>query len=107
MEQQRFSHVVLKRQLLKLQSVATASTTSAARQAIFHGASLTPLTGAFVRKLGSPRHTWAEKLLEMATTIFGSSCEMDKALQNRKAWAQTVTERRLYIEFLFSQLLMI
>ena len=88
--QQRLSTKLIKQQIVKLQSVASQAAGSAARRSTFHGDSLTPVTAAYLRKVGRPRHTWAEQLMHKGQQFFGSRQAMEDALQEQSRWRHTV-----------------
>jgi len=94
LNQQPLSHRVLRQQLLYLQKVAVMNQQTPLRAATFHR-DLVPLTAAFVRKIGRPRHTWAEQLLHKGLQIAGSQRNLEEHLQNQTGWRNLVVNAKL------------
>lgn len=86
----RLSTTLLRQQLLLLQKVASAPVSSPMRRATFHKETLTPLTNAFVKRVGRPRHTWAEQLLAKGAKMVGSRHRLEQMLANSSQWRQCV-----------------
>ena len=82
--QERLSKTIIRGQLMYFGKVAMSPPDSLQRKATFHDFSLTPKTAAFVRRVGRPRHTWAEQLLELA--INQTREDLHKLLESPKAW---------------------
>ena len=90
--QERFSHSLLRAQLVYFGKVARAPEESILRQVTFQRQSLRPLTEVFIRKVGRPRQTWAEQLLNIATQICGSRQELETIVRSPKAWNTLVRQ---------------
>jgi hypothetical protein len=56
-------------QLKLLEKVLTVPSKKELRDATFLPQTDIPLTSAYVRKVGKPRHNWAEQLLKMRSTL--------------------------------------
>ena len=61
----KLSRQLVERQLGSLRKNLAAPADCAVRAATFLPNSSTPITAAFVRKVGRPRHTWAEQLMQI------------------------------------------
>jgi hypothetical protein len=61
----KLSRQLVERQLGSLRKILAAPADCAVRAATFLPNSSTPITAAFVRKVGRPRHTWAEQLMQI------------------------------------------
>jgi hypothetical protein len=90
--QERASSKMLKKQLLRFQRVAAASLSSSLRRATFYKEEITPITAAYVRKVGRPRHTWAEQLLQVAIRIWGSLDAVENAIRYPTQWKHSVLQ---------------
>ena len=97
LDQQPLGIQILKQQLLYLQRVATMPSTSRLRRATFHKEGLTPLTSAYVRKVGRPRQAWAEQLMHIGAQMCGSQQQLEACLQDANAWAAKVREATLML----------
>ena len=90
--QSSLSKMLLKDQLLLLGKVASQPPTAVMRKARFYGDSFVPRTAAFVRKVGRPRHTWAEQLLNIARGLVGANMDAASALCDWNVWRQTIAK---------------
>ena len=62
-KQEPLSTTIVNNQLSFLHKVAASPASCPLRKVTFHRKGLVPLTAAYVRRVGRPRHTWAEQLL--------------------------------------------
>ena len=88
--QKQLSKVVLRSQLKLFGEVARLRPSDPLRAATFHGAGLTPVTSAFVRKRGRPRHTWAEQLLQHSARLCGGLSKVDEAIYDESMWTRII-----------------
>ena len=86
----KLSTLILKEQLLYLSKVASAPAHDLLRNATFLPHVLVPRMAAFVRKVGRPRHTWAEQLLSHAVRLCSPQSSLESMLANTDEWHRKV-----------------
>ena len=84
--QGQLSRLVLRNQLKLFGEVARLPSSDPLRAATFQGDGLTPITTAFVRKVGRPRHTWTEQLLHEAARLCGGVSKVSAAILDKSRW---------------------
>ena len=87
--QTALSSIILQSQLRLFSEIAQSPVSDPLRAATFHGEGVTPITNAFVRKQGRPRHTWTEQLLNIAAKAAGGQYKLEQLMHSSWFW-QTV-----------------
>ena len=60
------------------------------RDVAFHECSHVPVTSAFIRRVGRPRQTWTDQLLQIVRSHTGDG--LDAALASEHTWRETVAQ---------------
>ena len=88
--QELLGNMILRQQLQLFGQVVQSPMSDPLRAATFHGEGITPITAAFVRKRGRPRHTWTEQLLQHATRMAGNQRRLEQLMYTECFWRQAV-----------------
>ena len=84
--QTALSAIILQSQLRLFSEIVQSPVSDPLRAATFHGESVTPITNAFVRKQGRPRHTWTEQLLDIAAKAAGGQYKLEQLMRSSLFW---------------------